>query len=76
MPQGMPPGAPQGIAQLPQGPGMAAGGLAELPVRDDMFHYAPGGIVAFAGGELVRGPGGELIPEDDTTGEAEARLNF
>jgi hypothetical protein len=92
MPQGMPQGgapmpqqAPQGIAQLAQGmpqempqqaPAMAGGGLAELPVRDDMFHYAPGGIVAFASGNLVRGPGGELIPEDDTTGEAEARAGM
>jgi len=91
MPQGMPPqgiaqlpaaqmpqGAPQAMPPAPQGmpPGMAAGGLAELPVRDDMFHYAPGGIVAFAGGKLVVGPGGELIPEDDTTGEAEARAGM
>lgn len=58
-PQAMPPGAPQGMP-----PGMAAGGLAELPVRDDMFHYAPGGIVAFGGG-------GEA--DEETAGEAEAR---
>ena len=70
MPQGMPQGAPQEM------PAMAGGGLAELPVRDDMFHYAPGGIVAFAGGELVRGPGGELVPDDDTAGEAEARAGM
>jgi len=89
MPQGMPQAAPEGIAQLqgmPQGmpPGMpqgapvmaAAGGLMDLPVPDDMFNYAPGGIVAFAGGELVRGPGGELVPDDDTAGEAEARANM
>ena len=89
MPQGMPQG-PQGIAQLPaaqmaqqaapqaapQAPGMAGGGLAELPVRDDMFHYAPGGIVAFASGKIVRGPGGEMIPEDDRAGEAEAAAQF
>lgn len=77
-PQGMPQGAPQEMPQPPQGmpPGMAAGGVAGLPVRDDMFHYAPGGIVAFAGGELVRGPGGELVPNDDTTGEAEARAGM
>lgn len=67
MPQGMPQGAPQAP------PAIASGGLAELPVRDDMFHYAPGGIVAFAAGDLVRGPGGEIIPEDDRAGEAEAR---
>jgi hypothetical protein len=75
MPQGMPQGAPQAMPQAaPQAaPGMAGGGLAELPVRDDMFNYAPGGIVAFAGGELVRGPGGELISDDDRAGEVEAR---
>jgi hypothetical protein len=71
MPQGMPQGAPQAMPQA--APGMAGGGLAELPVRDDMFNYAPGGIVAFAEGELVRGPGGELISDNDRAGEAEAR---
>ena len=89
MPQGMPQAAPEGIAQLqgmpqsmpqgmPQGaPVMAAaGGLMDLPVPDEMFNYAPGGIVAFASGELVRGPGGELVPDDDTAGEAEARAGM
>jgi hypothetical protein len=34
---------------IPAGaPGMAGGGLTELPVRKSMFNYAPGGIVAFA----------------------------
>jgi hypothetical protein len=46
------PTPPQQMAQagsIPAGaPGMAAGGLAELPVRKDIFNYAPGGIVAFA----------------------------
>jgi hypothetical protein len=56
---GMPQGAPQQMAsqQMPQQvPGMAAGGIARIPVRDDMFNYAPGGIVAFAGEDesLVR----------------------
>jgi hypothetical protein len=43
------PTPPQQMAQpgVPPG-GMAAGGLAELPVRKDIFSYAPGGIVAFA----------------------------
>ena len=70
MQQGMPQGAPQAP------PAMAGGGLAELPVRDDMFHYAPGGIVAFAAGDLVRGPGGEVIPEGDTAGEEAARAQL
>lgn len=67
-PPGMPPGAPQGMPQqmpqqMPQRPpGMAAGGIARIPVRDDMFNYAPGGIVAFAGEDesLVT----EKTPED------------
>ena len=48
---------PQQMAQpgsIPAGaPGMAAGGLAELPVRKDIFSYAPGGIIAFADEGLV-----------------------
>ena len=59
MPQGMPQGAPQGMppGMPPRPPGMAAGGITRIPTRSDMFHYAPGGIVAFA-------EGGELTPED------------
>lgn len=76
MPQGMPQAAPEGIAQLqgmpqgmPQGaPVMAAaGGLMDLPVPDEMFNYAPGGIVAFGGG-------GEA--DEETAGEAEARAGM
>jgi hypothetical protein len=45
---------PQQMAQAGGIPaGMAEGGLAELPVRKDMFNYAPGGIVAFAKEGLV-----------------------
>ena len=58
------PTPPQQMAQpgsIPAGaPGMAAGGLAELPVREDIFNYAPGGIVAFAdesNEQLVLPPG-------------------
>jgi len=58
------PTPPQQMAQpgsIPAGaPGMAAGGLAELPVRKDIFNYAPGGIVAFAdesNEQLVLPPG-------------------
>jgi hypothetical protein len=58
MPPGMPQGVPQGMPQqMPQRPpGMAAGGITRIPTRSDMFHYAPGGIVAFAGEDesLVR----------------------
>ena len=56
-PQGMPTQMPQRMAMAPQQQppaqgvpvqGMAGGGLASVPVRRDMFSYAPGGIVAFA----------------------------
>ena len=51
---------PQQMAQpgVPPG-GMAAGGLAELPVRKDIFSYAPGGIIAFADEGLV-----PLVPDE------------
>jgi len=53
-PQGMPAQMPQQLAgaapqQAPTR--MAAGGLASVPMRKDMFNYAPGGIVAFANEE-------------------------
>ena len=68
---------PQQMSQpgaIPAGAKMAAGGLAELPVRKDIFNYAPGGIVAFAdesNEQLVLPPGesvsgtysGEQAPE-------------
>jgi hypothetical protein len=59
VPQGMP---PQMAAAPQRPPGMAAGGIARIPTRSDMFHYAPGGIVAFAGEDesLVK----EKTPED------------
>jgi len=51
---------PQQMSEPGAMPGMAAGGLAELPVRKDIFNYAPGGIVAFAdesNEQLVLPPG-------------------
>jgi hypothetical protein len=77
MPQGQPgmPAPQQMAAQQMPPPGMAAGGIARIPVRDDMFNYAPGGIVAFAGNDeslvteltpedmgAFRGPMGDIIP--------------
>ena len=55
-PQGMPAQMPKQLAgpapqQAPTQ--MAAGGLASVPIREDMFRYAPGGIVAFDGGGLT-----------------------
>lgn len=52
----MPPAPPQGeLGPAPQVPGMAMGGVASLPIPDDMFvesddAYASGGLVAFAAG--------------------------
>ena len=68
------PTPPQQMSEPGATPGMAAGGLAELPVRKDIFNYAPGGIVAFAdesNEQLVLPPGesvsgtysGEPAPE-------------
>ena len=45
--------APAGVAQPEPQPEVmmaASGGLARIPVRNDMFDYAGGGIVAFANG--------------------------
>lgn len=61
MAQKMPPQQMAQPGSIPAGaPGMAAGGLAELPMRKDIFNYAPGGIVAFAdetNEQLVLPPG-------------------
>ena len=37
----------------------ATGGVVALPVRNEMFDYAGGGIVAFAGGDVVQGNTGD-----------------
>ena len=59
-PEGMPQGAPQAPPQMaPQG--MAGGGLTNLPMRSERFNYAPGGIVAFADGDLVALPEQEAV---------------
>lgn len=61
MAQKMPPQQMAQPGSIPAGaPGMAGGGLAELPMRKDIFNYAPGGIVAFAdedNNQLVLPPG-------------------
>lgn len=83
-PQGGPPMAPQGAPQemidvpMPSdeaAPGMAAGGLTDLSVPDNMFDeptnggfndgYAGGGLVAFGGGgwgRTIEGTATKLIP--------------
>jgi len=68
----MPPQQMAKPGSIPAGaPGMAAGGLAELPVRKDIFNYAPGGIVAFAEGDLVELPESEAnaIMRDQLAGK-------
>ena len=40
----------------PTSQGFAGGGLTNLPMRSERFSYAPGGIVAFADGDLVALP--------------------
>lgn len=60
-------------------PGMARGGVADLPVDESMFpdEYAGGGVVAFAGGDLIGGLGSTFDPFmpdiDDRTPEEKAR---
>lgn len=54
-PMPVPPGAPQPEAQPEPPMGMARGGVASLPVRDDMFAYADGGVIGFqAGGSATQ----------------------
>ena len=57
----MPPQQMSQPGSIPAGaPGMAGGGLANLPISNRMFNYAPGGIVAFAdesNEQLVLPPG-------------------
>jgi hypothetical protein len=59
--QKMPPQQMSQPGSIPAGaPGMAGGGLANLPISNRMFNYAPGGIVAFANEsneQLVLPPG-------------------
>lgn len=60
-PQPVPPNIPQPQAQPEVEPqmAMAGGGVAALPVRNEMFEYGSGGIIAFAGEE------GSQVPEAD-----------
>jgi len=48
------PGTPQPQGQeIPPTMQAAEGGIMRLPVKDDMFNFADGGIVAFAKGDVV-----------------------
>ena len=59
---------PQGIPQPEVN--MAGGGVTALPVRNEMFNYAGGGIVAFSGKDGSRVPG-EYDDATQARGEAE-----
>jgi len=86
-PQAAPQQAPVGMAyggqvavsnnQVPS-PAMERG-ISGLPVPDNMFDYADGGMIAFAGGGDVQrfAPGGqmELFPELDRFGQPKPRLS-
>lgn len=54
-PMPVPPGIPQPPMQEEEQPQFAAasGGIARLPVRDDLFEFGSGGIIAFAAGDQV-----------------------
>lgn len=54
-PMPVPPGIPQPPMQEEEQPQFeaASGGIARLPVRDDMFRFGSGGIIAFAEGNQV-----------------------
>jgi hypothetical protein len=76
-PQGIPAQMPRQMAgAAPQQPPtrMAAGGLASVPMRRDMFNYAPGGIIAFDDGGSVVEERGQKILEGirDGVGETSA----
>jgi hypothetical protein len=51
----VPAGVPQ-PADQPEAEEMAAGGIARIPVRDDLYQFAGGGIIAFQRGGQTMGP--------------------
>jgi hypothetical protein len=52
-PMPVPPGTPQPPMQEEEQFAAASGGIARLPVRDDLFEFGSGGIIAFAAGDQV-----------------------
>ena len=58
--------------------GYGGGSVADLPVRDDFFNYAGGGIVAFAGrdGSFVETRPGFYELEDEDEGGSSAELDL
>lgn len=51
----VPAGVPQ-PADQPEAEEMASGGIARIPVRDDLYQFAGGGIIAFQQGGQTMGP--------------------
>ena len=60
--------AAQAPGPVPQG--MAGGGVTALPVRNEMFNYAGGGIVAFAGEDKKQVTGDPSKQATDNTEQA------
>ena len=52
-PMPVPPDTPQPPMQEEEQFAAASGGIARLPVRDDLFEFGSGGIIAFATGDQV-----------------------
>lgn len=65
-PQPVPPGVPQPQQQPQAEPemAMAMGGVAALPVHNEMFQYGSGGIIAFAGEDGSQVPEGAKTPQE------------
>lgn len=71
-PQPVPAGIPQPARQPEAEPemAMAMGGVAALPVKNEMFEYGSGGIIAFAGED------GSQVPAADPVQEILARQDL
>ena len=65
-PQPVPAGIPQPARQPEAEPemAMAMGGVAALPVKNEMFEYGSGGIIAFAGEDGSQVPEGAKTPQE------------
>lgn len=65
-PQPVPPNIPQPAQQEQSEPemAMAMGGVAALPVKNEMFEYGSGGIIAFAGEDGSQVPAGAKTPQE------------
>lgn len=64
-PQPVPPGIPQPVAQEEAEPemAMATGGVAALPVKNEMFEYGSGGIISFDGEDGSEVPAADPVQQ-------------